>query len=894
MCTMMKSLLLCATLHVVHADGNVWEPVGPWNLYDGTNPTESAGMGEAGTLATAASLSTAPDLIYAGGQNNGASSGVLKTIDGGIHWTRQSKGLWDTRVLALWLHPDDPKGGHVFAGTHTGIYESKDFAESWQLANETANWGGVQWFKQAVVDGKDYIVANANANLLTRPLDGTSPWQKAEQAEDAPGSYRGLSVVTTAGKSEVFTCANQKGKPAGLFFGAINSPTNVTWDEPLKEPKVTFTDWEVFNNTFSNTIYGITNLISPGCTREVKPCTNTSCPGIVSLGKMPTLEACQAAINASGVTVASWTYIHGEKDRPGGSYCPFFDADWQLCLISTKFATWTPLTHTKGPVRGVTSGRAPGTFGGGDIECVGAPAVDPNDRNHFIYAAAGYGAGFMHTEDGGKMLTRIKNYTGASYMSHIDEHGLIYAAGVQGAFVSEDKAATWNALHVMISTTNNCTSGFPGCNHQVDRVQHDFQNIVPFRDGVAFPSDQGLHIFDRTSKNYTLTSAVGDMHNSIALSVIISPSKDGKTVNIVANLWDWDVVVSFDGGASWQVQWPHAEKSPLGCGEGGGGQGLGSSSYQMMFHHSNWFSSADGGYTYFTGTLPAGYPLGSTSFDYVRTAGSRTQPSGVYFGVAAFPAAYSGSGSAWASAKEEDDGAQIKGEKQGEDGDEDEHNEHGEDEKDEGGMVMWMMKSEDFGMNFTYTKMPADLQASSFIVDPTSANSLYALAKPSSGQPNGCLAHSTTLGKDWSPCSKAAGLNGTLSQLVIKDSKTMFMMRLRDVPLKTIDGGSTWAPLSNSPAKLSKITSGNVGSLSWSGKTLVVHGADMSAIGRQERATSVFKSTDDGATWTDETGDIITVSPGKGAWFEKDFYLATGGQGILVKRNFELSNSADL
>ena len=59
---------------------------------------------------------------------------------GGKHWTRQSKGLWDTRVLGVWLHPGDTKGGHVFAGTHSGIYESTDFAESWQLVNETANW----------------------------------------------------------------------------------------------------------------------------------------------------------------------------------------------------------------------------------------------------------------------------------------------------------------------------------------------------------------------------------------------------------------------------------------------------------------------------------------------------------------------------------------------------------------------------------------------------------------------------------------------------------------------------------------------------------------------------------------------------------------------------------
>jgi hypothetical protein len=61
-----------------------------------------------------------------------------------------------------------------------------------------------------------------------------------------------------------------------------------------------------------------------------------------------------------------------------------------------------------------------------------------------------------------------------------------------------------------------------------------------------------------------------------------------------------------------------------------------------------------------------------------------------------------------------------------------------------------------------------------------STTSLYALAPPTSTQPNGCLAHSTTLGKEWSPCSKPP-LNCTAAnacnQLIVKDSKTMFMMR---------------------------------------------------------------------------------------------------------------------
>ena len=53
---------------------------------------------------------------------------------------------------------------------------------------------------------------------------------------------------------------------------------------------------------------------------------------------------------------------------------------------------------------------------------------------------------------------------------------------------------------------------------------------------------------------------------------------------------------------------------------------MGTSPHQIMFHHSNWWSSNDGGHNFLRGTTP-GSPGG---FDYVREAGSRTEPSGVY------------------------------------------------------------------------------------------------------------------------------------------------------------------------------------------------------------------------------------------------------------------------
>ena len=42
-----------------------------------------------------------------------------------------------------------------------------------------------------------------------------------------------------------------------------------------------------------------------------------------------------------------------------------------------------------------------------------------------------------------------------------------------------------------------------------------------------------------------------------------------------------------------------------------------------------------------------------------------------------------------------------------------------------------------------------------------------------------------------------------------------------------------------------------------------------------------------GETWTDETGDLATISMGHGRWYESDFYITTQGEGVIAKRNFE-------
>jgi photosystem II stability/assembly factor-like uncharacterized protein len=75
----------------------------------------------------------------------------------------------------------------------------------------------------------------------------------------------------------------------------------------------------------------------------------------------------------------------------------------------------------------------------------------------------------------------------------------------------------------------------------------------------------------------------------------------------------------------------------------------------------------------------------------------------------------------------------------------------------------------------------------------------------------------------------------------------MFVMRIGKVPLKTVDGGATWKPMTSLQSLFVGGSQAFRGELSWTGKTLVVYGADRSAYRRREFGTIVWKSSDDGA-----------------------------------------------
>jgi len=677
--TKLFSLVAGSLCAAVMAGGASWDHIGPHNIFDDKN-----GMGEAGTLASAASPAAHPNIIYAGGSNNGASSGILKTVDGGKHWTRNSNGLWDTRIKGVFAHPDCPLGNWVFAGTESGIYESKDGAASWTFMNETKDFGNVLGFEIGTIDAEsDYVIASSTAGILAMPVKGGT-WKLIQAWPVGETVSNPVSMYSDAVSSTVFICCG------GWQGGPLYS-----WDSVSK--------------------------------------------------------------------------------------------------------TWSaPL---------------------GDIKCANV-AVDPNDSNYLIYSKAGEYQAYESHDAGLTSKIFPANPPGVFYVM-IDDSSNLYTATQAGAFVSRDQGKSWSAYHVIV---NERSGGV------MDRVAHDYQRIISnFQGkGIAFPSDQGLHIVDGKSPN--LTSAVGDLTNCISINLAVSPGETGSR-NLVTTMWDWSAVASWDDGATWP-SWDLPTEKDIqnpNIGEGGGTLAFGKSGHVLMWHRSSYWHSCNGGKNLTIATVPESGSL--TGIDYFRQQGSRSEPSGTVFALA----------------------DTLTSEKK-------------------------LLVSEDFGVTWITKTLPDSLQgATQVTVDPT-ADVVFVVAPD-------CLASSADKGTTWGSCTTPlVDPDASFTGLAVINSDVMFLLR-DAVPLRTTDGGKTWTELT-SAAPLFKYAAPSM-SVSWSGKTLVLHGVDHSAIERGAAGAMVFKSINNGDSWTDETGDIVTISLNEGVWYDTDFYMTSSGEGIIVKRNFE-------
>jgi hypothetical protein len=218
-----------------------WLNIGPKNIGDSIPGL----AGEAGTIAPAVSVVGAPEVMYMGGNNNAAASGVLKSVDYGLHWTKVNVGLFDTRLQGL--HIVDDKAQHVLAGTPSGVFESLDGAATWTHVPATHGWGVCNSFRNGTIGGKPVMFVGANAGLGNVPATpGVAMVNQTWSLIHAPPGHSAFrtNLVSLAdfdgdGKplsNSIFVgCLWVKGHGV-VHIGTVVNETTAEWDVQLDQP----------------------------------------------------------------------------------------------------------------------------------------------------------------------------------------------------------------------------------------------------------------------------------------------------------------------------------------------------------------------------------------------------------------------------------------------------------------------------------------------------------------------------------------------------------------------------------------------------------------------------------------------------------------------------------
>ena len=848
-----------------------WEKLGPWNIGD-----DVEGNGEAGTLADAVSPASNPLLMYAGGQNNGASSGVLKSVDGGRHWVVKGRGMFNTRIEGL--HLVDGTGRHLYCGVIGAIYESHDGGDHWALVPGSDQFGTCNTFKNGTIGGEPHVLAGCSVGIANIPMRlalmdpasrpaSHSKWPAGWNVIGPGGTSRSYFSISDsdAANSVVGTCLHH------VWIGKVVNQTYAEWtqfpEQPCTmlcldpndashfiytKPPVTRQSWD---GGLTHESLNHSNIWSCGIDRRgwlytaamggayfAEPCGR----GIACRWRrynsfrvqrrtnrtvMRTTHDYQRIALDFGATGVAFPSDQGLFVKPAGNSTTFVSANGNLSnniamkvavsagegpdaryLVTTAW-DWAPLASWDGG-KHWPSWQPP--LDGGSAACIGegGGAYAMGRSNHTLVM---HRHNILHSSMGGKNLSRFvpphrPTVFGPAYARRAGSRTEPNGAVYAPLFM---RPMPWSQTHDRRIACNASEA-------RADLGAHtNFSCLAAADLGVAYGWYRDV--------NYAVWRGDSDRHCHLC--------------RVGGNASSWRYVEAA-GAWSYALSSASAEKDRR----------------QLMLE-----LDSDGDGRIDAHDLRATQELPPRDDDNDDNGGD-------------------GDGD------ESDDDSKDDSIDDGSDGRSDDIDEDGDDFNplgklrarstwrfaDNGMGLVYIAKNFQYGSgNWTWSLLSPHLQGKgiwSFVTDPTDGGrAVYAVGQQ-------CIARSLDHGDSWEPCWKVASEG--IKALVIKDTQTMIIQRSADVPLRTKDGGASWHPL----VSCSRIAS-SVHSLvwSWSGRTLALFGNGGEQSTGHPHTAYVWRSGDDGDTWTDETAGIVTMGAGVGQWYEDKLYLNSAGEGIMVK-----------
>jgi photosystem II stability/assembly factor-like uncharacterized protein len=166
-----------------------------------------------------------PDVVYVGA----GGGGLYKSTDGAQSFAEKNNGLDNTNIGSIVLHPEHPD--HVYVVTSTGVFISRNGADSWTAWNHGDDFTQSQQFQDLVIlPGDPETVLLASSRGVWRRLAGDPAWSLA--SKDLEGRAVTVLVRHPDGR-RVFAAALRHGKTlqgGGLFVSEDAGATWSRWD----------------------------------------------------------------------------------------------------------------------------------------------------------------------------------------------------------------------------------------------------------------------------------------------------------------------------------------------------------------------------------------------------------------------------------------------------------------------------------------------------------------------------------------------------------------------------------------------------------------------------------------------------------------------------------------
>ena len=822
-----------------------WLNIGPKNIGDSIPGL----AGEAGTIAPAVSLVGTPNLMYMGGNNNAAASGVVKSIDYGEHWTKVNVGLFDTRLQGL--HIVDDKGDHVLAGTPSGVFETLDGAKTWTHVEATAHWGVCNSFRNGTIGGKPVIFVGANAGLGNVPV-----------IKDGPMANETWSLIHA---------------PPGHSAWRTNLVSLADFDgegKPLENSIVAACLW-VGGHGFVHIAQVLTETTANYTVQLDQPCQ--------SIAIDPNNADHLLVNNAS-----NGAHVYESVDG-GKSYHSCLDRRGAV-MVAVDRRGWFYTGSEAGLFRNMD-----GCGNGSKWEVLYVNRTSRRNGAVRIRSAHDYqrinidfAGGMAFGSDQGMFIMNGTELQMHSANGDVNNNVIMHPAIAQGETEGETCIVTalWDWSPV--------ASWDSGKHWPSWQTPDDGSGMNYFGEGGGcFGVGKSKNVLCMHHHNVAYSSRCGKnmsrlvIPNGASITPPVFMRKAGSRSEPSG-----EVYAMMTMG---QPPWTAMENKSLTCSraEAKADLGVHNKSYECQSHAD--IGSTNGRNVY--GGANVALWRGDTDKHCIMCKlsgpqsgwGIKDSPGSVVFAL---------EGSVQTpdlqkdTPKEDGDGVYAQGGAAAERRAKHKFEKHVRKTRElelnegephvptmgfelksraEGGNPQWILKSNSFGgpvpgqdagSAWAWLPVPEFLQGfGGLAVDPTNSSVLYAIK-------GSCIARSYDGAETWSACWQAPGLEGHFTELVIKDGLTMLAMRSGAVPLRTKDGGASWKPLDSLGGHL-----GFKGQYSWSGKTLAIN----------KNPSNFWVSTDDGDTWLDVSADYTALQAGMAQWYENTLYVCSLGQGISAK-----------